>query len=934
MALPVILPNQDISPLEVDGHEERGPLDPPLSLDRFSLVWYLFFQGLANSVNNNNEKIVLFTPVTDCLKGTMGAMTASSKTLVTVFPDPPFTKDMLRKPISVFGAGNTVYAKNSVTGSPVALAAGDILLTFISAISADGRTATLANAAVHTVTQTQWACGTDNTPAYNDAMQTLRDAGGGNLLFDPNGEGDAYFATVGWVGVFGDNYIDRVDFSNLHIWQGAYTIVFGAPMGYLEINQSVFNQWALVDSGPAIADITAPVAQGDMIISVDPSQLVDGSGNLLFHRDDYILISTGYIGTFYFGFALPDAQIAQIVFADVDAGTLILAEPTLKPFVQEVYPNWDGVAAPAPTPGTDAPFQVMNVTDILIHNFQYDGLKVNTFFFTDLLTGGQCSGMYINQGDLLTRGTWHSMNYVRRGITQGIRAFIDNLHSPRLPFDYAFTFAVGTSQVIFKDSEINSTGTTYLHIHEGAADCKVSKVTLGNFNGNPDDAAIQPVSVRGRSYGLKVTDCYFTGWDVVSVVYIEDSCVAGGLFLNCTIGGRNTPTALLQLDVESYGTGWRLDFPSVPVDRIYQYSTNIQPPILRLFDAILNSVEGLNGLTSALGGFGQSGNILTESNDLTAGFWNAATGVTVTANTTDILDPLGGNTASKVETGPTSANMEVAYDALTPAPGVVTGTGNNADRTFVLVFYVYSPIQNQMEYFLGSFVSAVGLDLTNTIVKKIGVYPQWQRVELIVPFGPSAVTGTEILVGLASAVYAPIVGLNSTFYFWGVTLQEYFGPQPLITVTNGLQVPYTTGLLAGNGHFLGDVTIDGTLTIAGAGFTAHRPIIWDGTTFVTLKIDGSDSNYFVAGVSAGLVASTGTTGVLTDATAAMVASLLGLTTAELSYLSGVTSSIQAQLNGLATAVADLQAQTLDLYNTKADHGTYGVVGGGGGNVTI
>lgn len=817
-------------PQKTPFNQPRGEEPFDRTQEIFSRVWWLFWDAMARAINDledaADDAIVVFTPAADCVKGVMGAMTALDNALTTVAPDPRFTRAMIGRPISVFGAGSTVYAKNAVPGSMTTLAAGDILLSTIVDVSADGRTATLGNVAVNTVEQAQWACGTDNAPAFNGAMATLRAKRGGTLLFNPNGSGDCYFATVGWVGVFGDNYIDRVDFNDLQIIQGEYNIVIGAPMGLLEINQSVFNQWALVESGPPIADITAPVEKGKYIIEVNPAQLVDGDGNLLFHRDDYILIYTGYIGTFYFGFNLPDAQICQMVFADVNAGTIILAEPTLKPFIQELYPNWTGSASTPPTPGTDAPFAVMNVTDIIIRNFKYSQLKLETFFFTDLLTGGQCTGLDIDRADLLTRGTWYSMNYVRRGITSGVRAFIDNLASPRLPFDYAFTFAVGSSQVLFKDSEIDSTGTTYLHIHEGAADCRVQNVTLGNFNGNPDAFGIQPVSIRGRSYDLKVLDCHFSGWDTVGVIYIDESCIVGGLIWNCTIFGRGG--AFTSLDVECYGENWRIDCPELPADRIYQKSTNIQPFILRESDALLNSAEAAIGLSTSLGGFGKSGNILRYSDDLTGLGWNAAAGVTVTPNTTDIADPLGGFTASKVETGATSANMEVSYDALTPAPGVVTGTGDNADRTFILVFYVYSFVENLMECFLGSFVPGPGLDLTNTLVRKIGVYPQWQRVEVQITFDSSAVTGTEILSGLASAVTAPVVGLSSTFYFWGVTLQEVSGPKALVTEAVGAQVDYGVGVYALNGKILQVLNL--------AGVTASLPLKVNATNDVISEL--------------------------------------------------------------------------------------------------
>ncbi len=115
-----------------------------------------------------------------------------------------------------------------------------------------------------------------------------------------------------------------------------------------------------------------------------------------------------------------------------------------------------------------------------------------------------------------------------------------------------------------------------------------------------------------------------------------------------------------------------------------------------------------------------------------------------------------------------------------------------------------------------------------------------------------------------------------------------------------------------------------------SGFTIG-PVKWNGTRSITAKIDGSSSDDFAAGVAAGLVASTGTTGVLTAGTAAMIETLLGLSAAEVGYLVGISSGVQAQLNGLASQIASLQVDVLNLQNNKADHGTYAVVAG---NVTI
>ncbi len=145
---------------------------------------------------------------------------------------------------------------------------------------------------------------------------------------------------------------------------------------------------------------------------------------------------------------------------------------------------------------------------------------------------------------------------------------------------------------------------------------------------------------------------------------------------------------------------------------------------------------------------------------------------------------------------------------------------------------------------------------------------------------------------------------------------------------NGTSVS-TAANVSQSGNIVNDVNQPGSDF---SGLTASRPLKLDASKQPTSsKIDGSAANDFAAGVAAGLVASTGTTGVLTAGTAAMVESLLGLSAAEVGYLVGITSGVQSQLNGLASQIASLQTDVLDLQNNKADHGTYAVVAG---NVTI
>lgn len=114
------------------------------------------------------------------------------------------------------------------------------------------------------------------------------------------------------------------------------------------------------------------------------------------------------------------------------------------------------------------------------------------------------------------------------------------------------------------------------------------------------------------------------------------------------------------------------------------------------------------------------------------------------------------------------------------------------------------------------------------------------------------------------------------------------------------------------------------LTLDVSGFTANRPVKWNGTTFITDLIDGSSASDFKTGVSAGLLRSSGSTGQLGAASASDIIALI-------SELSGLSGNVQTNLNGLAASIATLQAAVLDLQNNKVDTGSKGPFTDSGGD---
>lgn len=778
--------------------------------------------------------------VPDCLQGVRGAMTSGGHTLTVQSPDPLFTPAYIGKVIAVYGAGAMVYGDVGHT-----LAVGEILLTTITAVAGGGLSCTTAAAAVHTVTEAQWATGTDNTPMFNDCMTALRIAGGGVLHWDKPGQ--YFFATSGFTNLFGWYFVDHVDFSGCRIIQGEHTkIVIGYPMQFLSINDEVFNKWNLTDAGsPPTTDIVLPVKEGDLLVYCDPAQMVSG-GQPLYHRNDWILILTGYVIDTWFGFGIPDAQIVQIVYADTVTGQVILAEPTLKPFIQETYPSPGGWSGPS----GDAPFAIINVTDILIHDFRYENLYIDSFFFTlALIYGGQVHGCYLEGVRGNMRGGFHAMNYVHTGRTSNVRVFIDNLVTPRTPdYDYAWTVAVGTSHVRLENSEINSTGKTYLHFHEGAANCSANHVRTGFFNGTISPA-VQPVSIRARSYGLRLTDCHFIGYDALSVIYIAKDCTAGGAILNCSIGGRSAST--YHWDIECFGAGWRIDCPNIDPSRIYAKSVNDGQWVKQMDPLVLLAgAEGTRGLGTTLGGHGIAGNINIYSDNLPSASWGGSD-VTVTANSTDVLDPVGTNTSTKIVVGVTTA---AAYnrDYSTPDPGSTVRAGGssatNSGRSFVLSFYARADQDTPMEVLIEAFFFGVGPDLSNQFFTTVVVSSVWKRFDVEVAFGMTI--STEIVIGVVQG--SNLFGAGRTFYFWGVTFQEKHAElMPVVTRTSGTAAPYFIGSLVSVALKFPTLTVsrvlklgstgvattalvdvNSTSDIEATGFNTNDFAKWDGSKFV------------------------------------------------------------------------------------------------------
>lgn len=156
---------------------------------------------------------------------------------------------------------------------------------------------------------------------------------------------------------------------------------------------------------------------------------------------------------------------------------------------------------------------------------------------------------------------------------------------------------------------------------------------------------------------------------------------------------------------------------------------------------------------------GAATNLVTNSQNITTGTWTVGGNTTLTANTTEVTDPAGGNTATKIAL---SANAYCSRAQL------VTVLANTAYTFSFWIRGTAGSTQRIFEVGGGDLVSQTTLTYTNT---------GWTRVQ--VQFTSATITTIYVYVCSKSTS----AGSSDVLYVWGAQLEAGNGASSYIPTT-------------------------------------------------------------------------------------------------------------------------------------------------------
>jgi len=174
---------------------------------------------------------------------------------------------------------------------------------------------------------------------------------------------------------------------------------------------------------------------------------------------------------------------------------------------------------------------------------------------------------------------------------------------------------------------------------------------------------------------------------------------------------------------------------------------------------------------------GTATNVVTNSQNITTGTWTVGANTTLTANTTEVTDPAGGNTATKIALG---ANVYCSR-----AQGVTV----SANTAYTFSFWIRGTTGSQQRI----YDSTVGTDLvsqTNLTYTNTG----WTRVQ--VPFTTGASTATVFVYVCSKSTSA---GSSDVLYVWGAQLEAGGASSYIPTVGSTVQRTADTCIAASTG---------------------------------------------------------------------------------------------------------------------------------------
>ena len=218
---------------------------------------------------------------------------------------------------------------------------------------------------------------------------------------------------------------------------------------------------------------------------------------------------------------------------------------------------------------------------------------------------------------------------------------------------------------------------------------------------------------------------------------------------------------------------------------------------------------------------GTATNLVTNSQNITTGTWTVGGNTTLTANTTEVTDPAGGNTATKIA---------LAANAYCSRAQLVTVLANTAYTFSFWIRGTAGSEQRIFEFGGGDLVSQTSFTYTNT---------GWTRVQ--VQF--TSASKTQIFVYVCSR--STSAGSSEVLYVWGAQLELGSGSGAssyIPTVGSTVQRTADSCVMSGTNFSPWFNATQGTLltTWSGTGTTSGR--------YATIN-DGSASNQIWAGYS-------------------------------------------------------------------------------------
>ena len=312
-----------------------------------------------------------------------------------------------------------------------------------------------------------------------------------------------------------------------------------------------------------------------------------------FAVDDYVFIKTGNLLAATTD-TTPDSEINQVTA--ISTGVLTLRWPLSKPYAKENYDSGSTGKTSVGGGGSAAPFGIAVVTDRLLHNISFEGGALEGTGASNLFSGGSVLGFSVKNTKLTYAQNCFSMGNYRIG------RFKDNIFvgTDSSAGRWHVAAATGCTDVEVSGNNYSSEVFTYLHVHEGVAQCRVhDNITI---NRSALGTGLNVISVRARGYDFQLHDEIIIGSDTAAAVFADVDCIGGGTIDNIIVsntGGTNS----ISIDATS---GWTVGTNKVDgaiAVAAGNVETNPQSEVVTTTNVILASESRKTFYLNASGGF-------------------------------------------------------------------------------------------------------------------------------------------------------------------------------------------------------------------------------------------------------------------------------------------------------------------------------------------